>query len=133
MLTLGNELDAVQNWFQKYLLGSHGFVSALTNGETFWSGLAIFVVSNYTVIVWVIIDLILILSARNISLSSAQLNNEIDLSLDSTKRSTGTSVFSESICQHIVSIYKHKFILMSKYIKNFQMTVSLQTLPQLFI
>ena len=80
--TLGNELGALQNWFQKYLLGSHSFVSALTDGETFWSGLAIFVVSNYTVIVWVIIDLILILSARNISLSSAQLNNEIDLSLD---------------------------------------------------
>ena len=93
--TLGNELNALQNWFQKYLLGSHSFVSALTDGETFWSGLAIFVVSNYTVIVWVIIDLILILSARNISLSSAQLNNEIDLSLDTTTRCKGTVVIVE--------------------------------------
>ena len=59
------------------MLGSHSFVSALTDGETFWSGLAIFIVSNYTVIVWIIVDLILILSARNISKSSEILNNEI--------------------------------------------------------
>ena len=82
-------MDAVHDWFQKYLLGSHSFVSALTDGEAFWSGLAIFVVSNYTVIVWVIIDLILILSARNISASSATLNNEIAISLENRASSKG--------------------------------------------
>ena len=84
-------MDAVHDWFQKYLLGSHSFVSALTDGEPFWSGLAIFVVSNYTVIVWVIIDLILILSARNISASSATLNNEIAISLENRASSKGDS------------------------------------------
>ena len=61
------------------MLGSHGFVSALADGETFWTGLAIFVVSNYTVIVWVVVDLILILSSRNISKSANMLNREIKM------------------------------------------------------
>ena len=76
-----SEFAAVEDWFQKYMLGSHSFVSAITDGETFWSGLAIFIVSNYTVIVWVVADLILILSARNISKSSALLNDEVAMVL----------------------------------------------------
>lgn len=63
------------------MLGSHSFVSAITDGETFWSGLAIFIVSNYTVIVWIVVDLILILSARNISKSSSLLNKDITMTL----------------------------------------------------
>ncbi len=42
--------------------------------DTFWSGLAVFVVSNYTVIVWIIVDLILILGPRNIGQLSYTLN-----------------------------------------------------------
>ena len=76
------------------MLGSHGFVSALTDGETFWSGLAIFIVSNYTVIVWIIVDLILILSARNISKSSATLNSEL------TKAMLNNS--DKGKCNHLV-------------------------------
>ena len=64
------------------MLGSHSFVSAITDGETFWTGLAIFIVSNYTVIVWAVVDLILILSARNISKSSSLLNKEVSLLLE---------------------------------------------------
>ena len=74
-----DEFDAVHDWLRKYMLGSHGFVSALADGETFWTGLAIFVVSNYTVIVWVVVDLILILSCRNISKSANMLNKEIKM------------------------------------------------------
>ena len=88
-----SELDAVHEWFQKYMLGSHGFVSALTDGETFWSGVAIFIVSNYTVIVWVIIDLILILSARNISKSAALLNQELDVVLDQNDEKGKSDIF----------------------------------------
>ena len=74
-------MDVVEDLLQKYLLGSHSFVSAITDGETFWSGLAIFIVSNYTVIVWIIVDLILILSARNISRSASLLNKDITMTL----------------------------------------------------
>ena len=79
---LDSEFDAVEDWLRKYMLGSHSFVSAITDGETFWTGLAIFIVSNYTVIVWAVVDLILILSARNISQSSSLLNKEVSLLLE---------------------------------------------------
>ena len=49
--------------------------------DTLWSGLAIFVVSNYTIIVWIIVDLILILSTRNIYQMSEVLNVELKKSL----------------------------------------------------
>ena len=88
-----SELDAVQDWFQKYMLGSHGFVSALTDGETFWSGVAIFIVSNYTVIVWIIIDLILILSARNISKSASLLNKDLALVLNQNNHKGRGNIF----------------------------------------
>ena len=86
-------MDAVHDWFQKYMLGSHGFVSALTDGETFWSGIAIFIVSNYTVIVWIIIDLILILSARNISKSATLLNQELDVLLHQNNEKGRSNIF----------------------------------------
>jgi hypothetical protein len=53
--------------------GSHGFISSIMD-DTFWSGLAIFIVSNYTVIVWIIVDLILILGPRNVSQMAEILN-----------------------------------------------------------
>lgn len=45
--------------------------------DTIWSGLAIFIVSNYTVIVWIIVDLILILATRNINQMAIVLNLEL--------------------------------------------------------
>ena len=57
-------------------MGSHGFVSSIMD-DTIWSGLAIFIVSNYTVIVWIIVDLILILATRNINQMAIVLNLEL--------------------------------------------------------
>ena len=45
--------------------------------DTLWSGLAIFLVSNYTIIVWIIVDLILILATRNINQMAMILNIEL--------------------------------------------------------
>ena len=57
-------------------MGSHGFVSSIMD-DTLWSGLAIFLVSNYTIIVWIIVDLILILATRNINQMAMILNIEL--------------------------------------------------------
>ena len=57
-------------------MGSHGFVSSIMD-DTLWSGLAIFLVSNYTIIVWIIVDLILILATRNINQMAIILNIEL--------------------------------------------------------
>ena len=59
-----------------YRMGSHGFVSSIMD-DTLWSGLAIFLVSNYTIIVWIIVDLILILATRNINQMAMILNIEL--------------------------------------------------------
>ena len=57
-------------------MGSHGFVSSIMD-DTLWSGLAIFLVSNYTIIVWIIVDLILILATRNVNQMAMILNIEL--------------------------------------------------------
>lgn len=59
------------------MLGSHAFVASLFEGETLWSGLAIFIVSNYTVIVWVVIDLVLILPAKNLVSYASEINKNL--------------------------------------------------------
>ena len=46
------------------MIGSHGFVTAVFDGDTVWSALAVFIVSNYTVLVWVVIDLVLVMTSR---------------------------------------------------------------------
>ena len=53
--------------------GSHGFISSIMD-DTFWSGLAIFIVSNYTVIMWIIVDLVIVLAPRNIAGMAQNLN-----------------------------------------------------------
>ena len=45
--------------------------------DTFWSGLAIFIVSNYTVIMWIIVDLIIVLAPRNIAGMAKVLNSAL--------------------------------------------------------
>ena len=51
-------------WLKRYVVGSHGFVTAIFDGDTIWSAIAVFVVSNYTVLVWVVIDLVLVMTSR---------------------------------------------------------------------
>ena len=46
--------------------------------DTFWSGLAIFIVSNYTVIMWIIVDLIIVLAPRNVAEMSRILNKALN-------------------------------------------------------
>ena len=93
------------------MLGSHSFVSAITDGETFWSGLAIFIVSNYTVIVWAVVDLMLILSARNISKSSYLLNEEIAYLLENSPDEGKTLNKTLKCCDKIgkYNVEKSKF------------------------
>ena len=50
-------------WLKRYVVGSHGFVTAIFDGDTIWSAIAVFVVSNYTVLVWVVIDLVLVMTS----------------------------------------------------------------------
>ena len=41
------------------------------------SGLAVLIVSNYTVLVWAVVDLVLIFSSRNLSSLAENINLEI--------------------------------------------------------
>ena len=43
----------------------------------FRSGLAVMVVSNYTVLVWAVVDLVLIFSSRNLAHLAENINDEI--------------------------------------------------------
>ena len=55
-------------------VNSHGFVTALMD-EGFLTGMATFLISNYTVLVWTVVDLTLILAARNIDLTIGRIRS----------------------------------------------------------
>ncbi len=60
-------LDCTQDdFFSRFARGSHGFVSQLTD-ESFVTGVLAFLVSNYAVAVWLAVDLLLVMTARNLA------------------------------------------------------------------
>ena len=47
-------------------MGSHGFLAAVMD-ESFATGIFAFALSNYTVVVWAVMDLAVILATRNLA------------------------------------------------------------------
>lgn len=53
------------NFFSKYAIGSHNFLVTIMD-ESFFTGILTFFISNYTVFVWIILDLTLVLMGQDL-------------------------------------------------------------------
>ncbi len=66
-------LVRLDRFFSRFAVGSHGFVASVMD-ESVVTGVLTFLVSNYTVAVWLAVDLMLALVPRNLSGLAAAFN-----------------------------------------------------------